>query len=102
MTEKDYTAAAERGESEMTLPANSRSALRGKAPADFGRDVVEGASGGRPALDPAAGLGEHARVRQVRLPRALDSQLSALAEHQHRRASEIMREALTEYLAAHG
>lgn len=101
-SEKDYAAAAEWAENEMTLPKNSRSALRGKDAAEFGRAVIERAQGGRPALDSAAAPGQHARVRQVRLPRSLDAQLTALADAQHRRASEIMRDALSEYVSARG
>ena len=101
MTEKDYDEAAEWAEHDMTLPKNSKTALRGEAAADFGRELVERSRGGRPSIDPAGAPGEKSPVRQVRLPRALDADLVAFAERSHRRPSEVLREALAEYLTAH-
>jgi hypothetical protein len=101
MTEKDYDAAAEWAEHDMALPENSRSALRGEVAAEFGRDLIERSRGGRPSVDPDAGPGEKSPVRQVRLPRAVDNDLVALAASQHRNLSEVMREAIVEYLTTH-
>ncbi|HEY3556335.1 MAG TPA: hypothetical protein VGL05_02660 [Kribbella sp.] len=101
MTEKDYDAAAEWAEHDMSLPENSRTALRGQAAAEFGRELIERSRGGRPSIDPDAGPGENSPVRQVRLPRSLDNDLVAFAEVNHRNLSEVMREAITEYLSAH-
>ena len=100
-TEKDYQAAADWAEHEMTLKPNSRTARRGAIAADYGREVVERASGGRPSIDPNADPGQHARKRQVRLSAEIDQRLTALASAQQRSASEIMREALTDYLQGH-
>jgi len=44
---------------------------------------------GRPSIDPAAGPGEHSKVRQVRLAAAANQQL------------DILRDALTDYLSTH-
>jgi len=56
---------------------------------------------GRPSIDPAAGPGEHSKVRQVRLPAAANQQLDALAAAEGRTASDILRDALTDYLSTH-
>lgn len=101
MAEKDYDAAAEWAEHHMTLPRRSKSARRGAAAAAFGRELVERSQGGRPSIDPEASPGEKSPVRQVRLPRALDADLMAYAESVHRKPSEVMREALIEYLTSH-
>jgi hypothetical protein len=53
------------------------------------------------AEHPAAAPGEKSPVRQVRLPRALDADPEAFASSRKRKPSEIMREALTEYLETH-
>jgi hypothetical protein len=101
IAEKDYDAAAEWAEHDMTLPKNSRTARRGAAAADFGRSVLERAQGGRPSIDPDAAPGHRSRVRQVRLSAAIDYQLDEVARWQHRRPSDVMRDALAEYLATH-
>lgn len=85
----------------MTMPEASKTSLRGEEAAAFGRELVERSHGGRPSIDPEAGPGEKSPVRQVRLPRALDADLVAFAQSRHRRPSEVMREALSEYLATH-
>ncbi len=97
----DYDAAAEWAEHDMQLPKNSKTALRGKAAAEFGRDLIERSRGGRPSIDPAAPPGEKSPVRQVRFPRALDADLLAFAEQSHITPSEVVREAVREYLEAH-
>ena len=63
--------------------------------------TVERAMGGRPPLDPAARPGQHAPVRQVRLPASMNAELSEMAAAEGRRASEIIREAIAIYLNAH-
>ncbi len=40
-------------------------------------------------------------MRQVRLPAEMNDQLAALAHAEQRTPSEIIRAALTEYIAAH-
>ena len=55
-------------------------------------------AGGRPAVDPAAAPGEHSPRRQVRLPKHLSERLDALAEHDHRSPSDLMREAIAHYI----
>ena len=99
-TDKDYSTAAQWAERDMTLPKSSRTALRGEA-ATYGRSVVERALGGRPSIDPEAGPGQHARVRQVRLPGSMDDGLTTLAEQQRRTTSDVLRDALAEYLRTH-
>ncbi|MEU0092739.1 CopG family transcriptional regulator [Kribbella sp. NPDC006257] len=101
MTEKDYDAAAEWAEHDMRLPAGSKSSLRDADAAAFGRELVERSQGGRPSIDPDAGPGEKSPVRQVRLPRALNADLDAFARSHHRKPSDVLREALSEYLATH-
>jgi len=100
-TEKDFDAAAEWAEGDMNLPKDSTTARRGEDAAAFGQSVLERALGGRPSIDPKAAPGQHSKVRQVRLPQAINEQLDAVAIQQHRRTSDVMREALSEYLTAH-
>ena len=52
---------------------------------------------GRPSVDGTMAPG-HSPVRQVRLPRDLDLLLTARAEEEHRKRSEVIREALALYL----
>ncbi len=70
-TKKDYTAAAEWAEHEMALPHNSATAVRGEEAAAYGRSVLERALGGR------------------------------LAHQQHRTTSDVLRDAVAEYLNTH-
>jgi hypothetical protein len=100
-TEKDFDDAAQWAERDMNLPKNSTTARRGEDAAAYGQSVLERALGGRPSIDPQAAPGQHSKVRQVRLPQAINEQLDAVARQQHRRTSDIMREALAEYLATH-
>lgn len=100
-TERDYDAAAEWAEKDMTLTPGSTTALRGTAAAELGRGLLERATGGRPALDPAAGPGHRSRVRQVRVPADVGAGLDALARTQNRRVSDVMRDALTDYINTH-
>lgn len=111
-SEQEYQAAADWAEQEMDLSqATGGTVRRGAAAAAHGRQMLEQAAGGpaelekllrgRPSIDPAAGPGEHSRVRQVRLPAAQNQQLDALAASQGRRPSDIMRDALAEYLTIH-
>lgn len=95
---KDYQAAADWAEHDMTLKPSSTTALRGEAAAAQGRAALARALGGRPSIDPNAKPGQHSRTRQVRLPHDIDTKLDHLAAAQNRRPSEIMRTALAEYL----
>lgn len=101
MSEKDYDAAAEWAEHDLTLKRDSGTSLRGHEAATFGRELVEHSQGGRPSIDPDAAPGEKSPIRQVRLPRALNADLDTFAKNHHRNASDVVREALSEYLAAH-
>lgn len=101
MMDKDYDTAAQWAETEMTPPKNSITARRGDQAAAYGKAVLERALGGRPSIDPDAAPGQHSKVRQVRLPQAVNDQLEEVAHHQHRRTSDVMRDALAEYLTAH-
>jgi hypothetical protein len=97
--DKDYDAAAEWAEHDMTLPSGSKTARRGEDAAAFGRDLVERSQGGRPSIDPTARPGEKSPVRQVRLPRALNADLEDYAASHHLRPSDVLRDALSEYLS---
>ena len=99
-TDEEYAAAAEWAEQDMTLPRNSTTALRGDAAATFGRGLLE-RSAGRPSIDPAAAPGEQSPVRRFRLPAALDAELVDVAHAQHRKPSDVLRDALAEYLQTH-
>lgn len=101
MDEKDAHELANWAEHEMTLKPNSATALRGAAAAEFGRATIERALGGRPSIDPQARPGQHSPVRQVRLPAELNEQLTAVAAAEHRRPSDVIRTALTDYLTTH-
>lgn len=59
-------------------------------------DAVDRAMG-RPSVDGSMTPGP-SPVRHVRLPRELDTLLAERAELEHRRPSEVMREALDRYL----
>lgn len=113
MTDKtDYEALATWAEDDMRLSADSATALRGAPAATKGRVALEAAlggaaaveramRGGRPPLDPGAAPGAHARSRTVRLTTDLDHRLDELVAAQRRRPSDIMREALADYLENH-
>jgi len=100
-------------ENEMTLNPGSSTALRGEAAAARGRAALEAAlggsdaveraihGGGRPSIDPAAAPGKHSRTRQVRLAADVSSQLDQLAAAQHRRPSDLLRDAVAAYLDTH-
>lgn len=84
----------------MTLKTASTTALRGDDAAAHGRRELQRAMGGRPSIDPDAARGKHARVRQVRLAADVNRRLERVVGAQHRRASDIMRDALAEYSRA--
>ena len=96
---KDYQAAADWAEQAMALKPGSTTALRGQDAAKRGREVVGKAVGGRPSIDPDAKPGQHARVRQVRVSTEVDARIEVLVADRHVKASDIIREALTAYLA---
>lgn len=63
-----------------------------------GTDTVEEATRiavGRPAL----GREGRSPVVRARVPQALKDQVQQIADHQHRKESEIVREALADYVA---
>lgn len=92
---KDYTEAAAWAErDDLELPVGPGT-LHGEAAADFGRQVLAGALGGRPSL---TALGEHSPRRQVRLPRDVSDTLDQRAREEGRTAAAIMREAIEDYL----
>lgn len=100
-TKKNYQQAADWAEADMTLKPASTTALRGPAAAEHGRELLERATGGRPSIDPNARPGQHSPVRQVRLPADVNDQLAAIAQAEHRSPSDVIRTALTDYMAAH-
>ena len=54
---------------------------------------------GRPSVDPHAEPGAHAPRRQVRLPRQISDRVDAIAEKEKRSASDVMREAISQYIS---
>ena len=55
-------------------------------------------AGGRPSL---TGPGRHSPALNLRIPEQLKTRLEAVAAAQHRRQSDVVRDALENYLAAH-
>lgn len=94
---------------ERPAPIDSASTVLGRSAAESGRAMLEGvlggpsaverALGGRPPLSPDAPRGHRSPVRSLRLPVELSRRLDEVAESEGRRASDIMRDALTEYLS---
>lgn len=68
----------------------------------MGKEALDQAigRGGRPGLDGTAGNGPSPK-RQVRLTRDLDARLNEFLSVEHRDRSDVMREALGEYLERH-
>lgn len=66
-----------------------------------GPEALERALGGRPSLSPEAPRGHRSPVRSLRLPDELSRRLDAQAEAEGRRPSDVMRDALVEYLDGH-
>jgi hypothetical protein len=75
-------------------------ALRGRQAAEASRELLRRA-GGRPSIDSDPDATGAAPRRQVRLPRNVSTRLDNCAAEQGRRASDIMRDAITTYLDAH-
>jgi len=108
--ERDAAAAAW-AEHEMTLPANSSTALRADAAADHGRAALEAALGGpeeversvrgRKTLGTDRPAGRSPK-RQVSVPVDLDARAAAYIEAGGARDyATLMRAALEEYLTRH-
>gem|GEM_PF-1955318 len=76
--------------------------LGGRPPTDpAGREQVRRAArGGRPSLDPGT-PGETSPQWQVRAPRSLDTAMRTQARAEGRSLSELVRDAASQYLAAH-
>ncbi len=53
---------------------------------------------GRPSL---TGPGQHSPALNLRIPQAVKTRLEAVAAAQHRRQSDVVRDALNDYLATH-
>lgn len=81
---------------------HSEEAGRPLLEAAMGKEALDEAigRGGRPGLDGTAGNGPSPK-RQVRLTRDLDARLTEFVTVVHRDRSEVMREALGEYLERH-
>lgn len=104
-------ATARWAEEEMTLPTNSRTALRGADAANHGRAALEDALGGPDAVEHAVRgrktLGQRRPAgrspkRQTTLPAELDQHSqSYIAAGGAKDFSALMREALTEFLSNH-
>ncbi|MGV9868620.1 ribbon-helix-helix domain-containing protein [Rhodococcus koreensis] len=99
--EPDFGRLAEWAERDMKLPENSATANRGQDAAAAGRELLDRVGAGRPSLGQADGVSGESPRRQVRLPRPLSERLDRFAENQHRKPSDVMREAVEEYLEAH-
>jgi len=100
-TEQDYDAAAEWAQKDMTLAPGSTTALRGTAAADLGRGLLERATDGGPLSTRQPVQGNVPKVRQVRAPADVGAGLDALARAQNRRVSDVMRDALIDYISTH-
>lgn len=84
---------------------------RGNTASASGRQLLEDALGGpealhraitgRPPLDATAAQGAHSKTHSFRLPESLSVKLKNQAKAESRRASEIVRDALDEYLTSH-
>ncbi|MFD4368668.1 ribbon-helix-helix protein, CopG family [Rhodococcus sp. NPDC058521] len=97
----DYDELSQWAERDMTLPMESDAAERGDDAAAAGRALLERVGVGRPSLARDAGISGASPKRQVRLPRPLSNKLDELAERQDRKPSELMREAVEEYVQKH-
>lgn len=94
----DYDELAQWAENDMTLPTNSHTALRGDDAAAAGRALLERVTG-RPRLDPTDNSHDGpSPKRQVRLPAAISKNIDAIAAQQNRKPSEVMREAIINYV----
>jgi predicted transcriptional regulator len=108
-TREERAARYERGDVEVSPNARiyegDEAAARGRALMEAALDPEELAElerltrGGRPSVGSSAARGESPK-RQVRLPVELDAELTRRAKAEQRRPSEIMRDALTQYLSA--
>lgn len=98
--EKRYEDLSEWAEQDHDLHPEAAGARHGEAAAAVGRDVLRHA-GGRPGLDPDSAQGHHSPRRQVRLPQQLSDSVDDLATQQGRKAAEVMRDAITEYVSRH-
>ena len=103
-SEARYQSLADWAETLETLPEEAVVSV-GEGP-EPGRAYLENLLGssdavdramGRPNIDGTMAPGK-SPVRHVRLPRELDARLTAAAEQEHRKPSELMREALDRYL----
>lgn len=114
MTTKRLSAKQERAYAEWSADyeagrvERTGTAIKGPAAAALGRamldaaigpDATDTALGGRPALTSASAKGHRSPVRSLRLPEDLNSELDARAAAEHRRPSDVLREALRRYLA---
>lgn len=105
-TPEERAARYERGDFEISPDAviQSRDEFREGDP-DFELDPADLAeldrlrTVGRPSLSGSNGTGRSPK-RQVRLPIDLDAELTRRAEAEHRKPSEILRDALVQYLRA--
>lgn len=107
---EDYEQLARAAEAGQ-LPATPDTVTRGPAAAEAARTALLEATGttsiddatriaiGRPSLD-RQGQGRSPVVR-ARVPQALKDQVQQLAEAQHRKESDILRDALETYLHTH-
>ena len=108
--DRDYEAladAAERGE----LTPDPATVRRGPAAAAEGRRMLMEATGttdldeltrlavGRPAVGTSSGASP---VVRARVPQALKDRVDALAQREHRKESDIVREALAAYVQLQG
>lgn len=107
MTKNDKLTAWAEGE----VSPRPGSIERGEKAAASGRQLLEDALGGpdalhraitgRPSLDATAAPGAHSKTHSFRLPESLSVKLKDQATAESRRASEIVRDALDEYLTSH-
>jgi hypothetical protein len=104
-TEAEYSAAAAWAKTATIDPRSPTLAVGKKAEA-IGRALLRAARPGRPQLDPAGEPGQESPVRRVRLPVSLNKQLDDYVAVRRQRGerttpSDVVREALAEYLRTH-
>jgi hypothetical protein len=89
---------------EATLHSGAAAAAEGRALLEAalgGSDNVARAIRGRRPLDGARAPGYRSPLRSFRLPEAMDVTLTSVSEAQHRKQSDVIRDALAEYFERH-
>jgi hypothetical protein len=89
---------------EATIQSGPAAAAKGRALLEAalgGSENVARAIRGRRPLDGTRAPGYRSPLRSFRLPEAMDATLATLSEAQHRKQSDVIRDALAEYFERH-